>query len=128
MPSQRSMISRLGPLSRRAFSGMCRTRDGWLFSLSRQPTASRGRLLSSGVLTFYFLGRVGGPEGARRRPAGADVGEVQSVELRPQNVALRSKRAVGLVLFLARPRMLHDPVEGEVRIFRRLRKPAGEIV
>src|ERR1700730_11549200 len=96
------MISRLGPFNRRAFSGMCRTRDCWSFSLRRQPTARRGRLLSSGVLMFAFLAGTDWFERAWRRPAGIDVSEVQRIELRPKDVALGSQCAMRFVLFLAR--------------------------
>src|SRR5467141_3414479 len=96
------MISRLGPFNRSARSGMCRTRDGWPFSLRRQPTARRGRLLSSGVLTFAFLAGTYWFEGAGRRPAWINVGEVQRIELRPENVTLSSQGGMGLVLFVAR--------------------------
>src|ERR1700730_1584535 len=122
------MISRLGPFNRRAFSGMCRTRDCWPFSLRRQPTARRGRLLRSGVLTLAFLGRTDWFERARRRPAGIDVGEVQRIELRPKDVTLGSQRTVRFVLFLGRACMLHNPGESEVSVFGRLREAAGEIV
>src|SRR5882762_5590058 len=128
MPSQRSMISRLGPFNRSAFSGMCRTRACWPFSFRRQPRARRGRLLSSGVLTFAFLGGTDWFERTRRWPAGIDVGEVQRIELRPKDVALGSQRAMRFVLFLARARVLHNPGESEVRVFGRLRKAAGEII
>src|SRR5882762_3596667 len=122
------MISRLGPFNRSAFSGMCRTRDCWPFSLSRQPRARRGRLLRSGVLTFAFLAGADWLERAWRRPAGIDVGEVQRVKLRPKDVALGSQRAMRFILFLARVRVLHNPGEGEVRVFGHLREAAGEIV
>src|ERR1700674_2365968 len=122
------MISRLGPFNRSAFSGMCKTRDCWLFSLRRQPTASRGRLLRSGVLMFAFLAGTDWSERARRWPAGINVREVQRIELRPKDVTLRSQRTVRFVLFLARARVLHNPGESEVCVFGRLREATGEIV
>src|ERR1700704_3151050 len=122
------MISRLGPFNRSARSGMCRTRHGCPFSLRRHPSARRGRLLRSGVLTFAFLTGTYWLERAWRRPAWIDVSEGQRIELRPKNVTLGSQGGMGLVLFLARTCVLHNPGEGEVGVFGRLRKAAGEIV
>src|ERR1700730_4797201 len=122
------MISRLGPFNRRAFAGMCRTRDCWPFSLRRQPMARRGRLVRSGVLTFAFLAGGDWFERAWRRPAGINVGEVQRIELRPKDVTLGSQCAMRFLLFLARARVLHNPGESEVCDLGRRREAAGEII
>ena len=67
-------------------------------------------------------------ESAGRGPAGIDVGEIERVELGPENVALGAKRGVGLVLLLACVCVFHDPSEREVGVFGSLRQAAGEIV
>src|ERR1700676_653606 len=127
-PSQRSIISRLGPFNRKARSGMCRTRNGWFFSLRRQPRARHGRLWRSGIIASPSLRGWRWFEGARRRPAGVYVGEVEGVKLCPENVTFGAQGGVGLVLFLARASVFHNPGKSEVGIFGRLREAAGEII
>src|SRR5207248_8480389 len=46
---------------------------------------------------------LGGLQRARRRPAGIHVREIQGVELRPENVALRAHSGVCFILFFAMP-------------------------
>ena len=67
-------------------------------------------------------------KGAGRRPAGIDVGEIEGVELRPEDVALGAQGGVGKVLLFARGGVFHDPGESEVGVFGSLRQAAGEIV
>ena len=67
-------------------------------------------------------------EGAGWRPGGLDVGEVEGVELGPEDVALGAEGGVGVFLFGARVRVLDDPGEGEVGVFGGLGQAAGEIV
>src|SRR5258708_3093495 len=126
LPSQRSTISRLGPFRRRARSGMSNTRC-WLFSPRRHPGASRGRLLSSGgiVSPSRFLGRL---EGTGGRPAGIYIRKIEGVELSPEDVALGTQRGVRSVLLRARLRVLYNPNERKLRVFRRLRQTASEII
>ena len=71
---------------------------------------------------------VAGDEGAGRGPAGIYVGEIQGVELRPEDVALGAEGVVGVVLFVARAGVFDDPGEREVGVFGGLRQAAGEIV
>src|SRR6266404_2608413 len=126
LPSQRSTISRLGPLRRRARSGMSRTRC-WLFSPRRQPGARRGRLFSSGgmVCSSRILC---GLECARRRPARIDVGKVEGVELSPEDVALGTQGGVGGVLLRAGVRVFYDPGESELGVLGSLHQAASEII
>src|SRR6267143_3100267 len=96
LPSQRSTISRLGPFSRNARSGMSSTR--WLLlSPRRQPAARRGRLFGSGVILdpSKFLVRL---KSAGRGPTGIYVGKVKSVELGPENVALGAQGSMRKIL------------------------------
>src|SRR6266403_6062105 len=126
LPSQRSTISRLGPLRRRARSGMSRTRC-WLFSPRRQPGARRGRLFRSGVI-LAFSRVLCGLEGAGGRPPGIDVGKVEGVELGPEDVALGTQGGVGGVLLRAGVRVFYDPGESELGVLGSLRQAAGEII
>src|ERR1700682_1422254 len=77
---------------------------------------------------FQRLATLLSNECSRRRPARVHVGEIQSVELRPQNVALRAQSCVRLVLFFARASVLDDPAQCEIGIFRRLREATSKIV
>src|SRR5260370_24677127 len=126
LAAQRSTISRLGPLRRKARSGMSRTRC-WLFSPRRQPGARRGRLFSSGciVSSSRFPSGLEGPGGG---PAGIDVGKIEGVQLSPEDVALGAQRGMGQILFRARTRVSHDPGESKFGVFRSLRETAGKIV
>src|SRR5882672_2966809 len=126
LPSQRSTISRLGPLRRRARSGMSRTRC-WLFSPRRQPGARRGRLFSSGGMVSSSR-ILCGPECARGRPARIDVGKVEGVELSPEDVALGAQGGVRGVLFQARVRVLDNPGKGKIGVLGSLRQAASEII
>src|SRR5450755_2424404 len=90
--------------------------------------ASRGRLFSSGVITFAFSDGIIRFEGTWRRPARIDVGEIQRIELRPQNVTFGPQGCMGLVLFLSGAGVLHHPGESEVSVFRCLRKASSEVV
>src|SRR5258708_38247418 len=126
LPSQRSTISRLGPLRRKARSGMSRTRC-WLFSPRRQPGARRGRLFSSGCIVSSSR-FPSGLEGAGGRPTRIDVGKIEGVQLSPEDVALGAQRGMGQILFRARARVSHDPGESKFGVFRSLRETAGKIV
>src|ERR1700757_4856971 len=66
-----------------------------------------------------FLGWL---KGAGGRPAGIHVSEIESVELRPENVAFGSQSGVSFVLFFARAGMLHNPGQGELAVFGSLRE------
>src|SRR5579862_9460968 len=67
-------------------------------------------------------------ECAGRRPSGFDVGKVESVELRPQNIAFVAQGLDCQLLLGARLGVIEYVVESELRIFRRLIKSGFEIV
>src|SRR5256885_77015 len=69
-----------------------------------------------------------GAEGAGRGPAGTYVGEIEGVELGPENVALGAEGGMGLVLLFAGVCVLYDPGQREVGVFGGLRQTAGEII
>lgn len=61
------------------------------------------------------------PKGARRGPARVNVGKIESVELRPKNVALRTESGVSLLLIFASARMLDDPAKSKFGVLGSLR-------
>src|SRR5258707_5003003 len=126
LPSQRSTVSRVGPLRRKARSGMSRTRC-WLFSPRRQPGARRGRLFSSGCIVSSSR-FPSGLEGAGGRPTRIDVGKIEGVQLSPEDVALGAQRGMGQILFRARARVSHYPGESKFGVFRSLPETSGTIV
>src|SRR5258708_33283835 len=67
-------------------------------------------------------------ESAGRRPARVYVGKIERIELGPENVALRAQCGVRLILLLARARMLCDPRERKLSVFRRLCQPARAVI
>src|SRR5260370_25826514 len=67
-------------------------------------------------------------EGARGRPAGIDVGEIESVELRPKNVALGAQGGMGRILFRTLSSASYDPGEREFGVVGSLRETAGKII
>src|ERR1700729_3475362 len=65
---------------------------------------------------------------AGRRPAGLHVGEIERVELRPENVALVAQRLHGKFLLDPSLGVLTDIIDGEGGVFRSLRQARLEIV
>src|SRR6266568_2374197 len=129
LPSQRSTICRLGPLRRSARSGISKVccRSSFPFVREAGVSASRPRdeACFANRAASRFLGRL---EGAGGRPAGIDVRKIESVELRPEDIALGAQRRVRLILFLARARVLNDPGESKLGVFGSLREATREIV
>ena len=74
--------------------------------------------------SFAFLGN----ECAGWGPAGIYVGEIESVELGPEDVAFCAEGGVGLVLLFAAVRVFYDPCQRKVAVFGSLRQAAGEVV
>src|SRR5260370_7782908 len=126
LAAQRSTISRLGPLRRKARSGMSRTRC-WLFSPRRQPGARRGRLFSSGCIVSSSR-FPSGLEGAGGRAHRIEGGKIEGVQVGTEDVALGAQRGMGQIRFRARARVSHDPGESKFGVFRSLRETAGKIV
>src|SRR5260370_37894051 len=67
-------------------------------------------------------------EGAGRRRARVYVGKIERIELGPENIALRAQCGVRLILLFARARMLCDPGERKLSVFRRLCQAASEVI
>src|SRR5216683_1962804 len=122
-PSQRSSTCLPVPWSLMAPSGNRITRASSV-PPQRQPAARRGWLESSGGATLAGLDA----ECARRRPSRFHVGEVESVELRPQDVALIAQGLDRQLLLGASLCVVVDIVQGELRIFRGLIESGFEIV
>src|ERR1700728_3557419 len=126
-PSQRSSTCRPVPCSLIAPSGnrIMRSSLPALFSApQRQPIARRGWLESSGGAMLAALDS----KRARRRPSRLHVGEVERVELRPENVALVAQGLDRQLLLGSRLGIVEDIVHRELRILRRLIKPGLEII
>src|SRR5215475_9501303 len=94
-------------------------------SPSQRETISKLGPLRRKARSCIFLRWLESPRG---RPAGIHVGEVESVELCPENVAFRAEGGVSLVLLFARACMFHHPGQRELRVFGSLRKASGEVV
>src|SRR5258708_26756496 len=127
-PSQRSSTCRPVPWSLIAPSGNRITRFSSV-PPHRQPAANRGWRESSGggmsgLLLFLFFDA----KCARWGPPRLNVGEIQRVELCPQDVALIAQRLYGEVLPGSGLRILVDKCHGELSVFRRLRQTHLEII
>src|ERR1035438_3122515 len=127
-PAQSSKIARPVPSTLIAPSGKSTT-GASVVPPQRHPVASRGMLASVNSATdspFAFV--VADLKRTRRRPARLDIGEIERVELRPQNVALIAQRLNHAILLGARGRMLEDILDGKRRVFRGLRQPCFKII
>src|SRR5260370_9864040 len=127
-PSQRSSTCRPVPWSLIASSGNRITRFSSV-PPHRQPAAHRGWRESSGggmsgLLLFLFLDA----KCARGRPSRLNVGEIQGVELGPQDVALIAQRLYGQFLLASGLGVLVHECHGELSVFRRLRQTHLEII
>src|SRR5882672_5674890 len=122
-PSQRSSTCRPVPCSLIAPSGNKITRSCSL-PPQRQPAARRGRLKSSGGATLAGLDS----EGPGRRPPWLNIGEVECVELRPQDVTFVAQSLDRQLLLGSCLRVVVNVVHGEQRILRRLIEPRFKIV
>src|ERR1700692_3968001 len=130
-PSQSSRIMRPVPSTRIAPSGKSTT-GASVVPPQRHPAANFGMLAStSSATTSSSVPRLRFRVDAkrpRRRPSRLDVGEVQRVELSPQNVALITQRLDDGFLFGARGGMTENILNGKGRIFRRFGQSRFEIV
>src|SRR6202158_2643029 len=118
-PSQRSSTCRPVPWSFIAPSGNRITRFSSV-PPHRQPAANRGWRESSGggmsgLLLFFFFDA----KCARRRPSRLNVGEIQRVELCPQDVALIAQRLYGEFLLASGFCILVDAGPCEFTVCRR---------
>src|ERR1017187_8267178 len=132
-PAQSSKIARPVPSTLIAPSGKSTT-GASVVPPQRHPVASRGMLASVNSATDSpFALVVADPKRTRRRPTRLHVSEIESVELRPQNVALVAQRLNHALLLGARGRMIEHILDGKRRVLRRFRQarlkiiePAGE--
>src|ERR1700756_5111984 len=78
----------------------------------RHPAANFGMLASSSSATTASnipgLGFRVDAESPRRRPSRLDIGEIQRIKLRPQNVALIAQRLDDAFLFVTRGGMIEN--------------------
>src|SRR5208282_462969 len=121
-PSQSSRMMRPVPSTRIAPSGKSTTGASTV-PPQRHPAASFGTLVSTNSATMPLDAKR-----ARWRPARLDIGEIERVELRPQNVALVAQCLDGALLLRARRGMVEDVLQGEGCVFRSLRQPRFKIV
>src|ERR1700730_3602611 len=129
-PSQRSSTCRPVPWSLIAPSGNRITRFSSV-PPHRQPAANRGWRESSGggmsgLLLFFFFSL--DAKCARWRPPRLNVGEIQCVELCPQDVALIAQSLYGEFLLGSGLGVLVHECHGELSVFRRLRQTHLEII
>src|ERR1700678_2146733 len=116
-PSQRSSTWRPVPCSLIAPSGKRMTRFSSV-PPQRQPVANRGLAKPSRTAMLCALDL----KRPRRPPSRLHVGEVERVELCPENVAFVAQSLDRQFLLAARLRMIVDVVRRELRIFGRLIK------
>src|SRR5580658_4609563 len=128
-PSQSSRMMRPVPSTRIAPSGNSTTGDSAV-PPQRHPAANFGTLVSKSSATIALRMPGGGVDSksARRRPAGLDIGEVQRVQLGPQNVTLVADCLDNALLLAARSGVVEGVLDGKGGVFRRLRQAGLEIV
>src|SRR5271169_6689789 len=124
-PAHSSRIARPVPSTLIAPSGKSTT-GASIVPPQRQPAASRGTLASvssatDGLSPFVFLLVLilvlADLKSARRRPAGFDVGEIERIELCPQDVALVAQSLDRALLLGTRGGVLEDVLYCECRVF-----------
>src|SRR5450631_310644 len=132
-PSQSSRIMRPVPSTRIAPSGKSTT-GASVVPPQRHPAANFGTLVSTSsatipltMLRVMFRFRLDS-KSARRRPAGLDISEIESVELRPKNVALVAQCLDDALLFRTRGGVVEHILDREGGVLRRLRQPRLKIV
>src|SRR3984893_5155193 len=120
-PSQRSSTCRPVPWSLMAPSGNRITRFSSV-PPHRQPAANRGwRESSGGGMSGLFPSFFFDAKCARWRPSRLNVGEIQRVELCPQDVALIAQRLYGEFLLRSGLGVLVHECHGELSVFLRPR-------
>src|SRR5579862_5241420 len=94
-------------------------------SAHRQPAARRGLLVLSGFATGVLCGS---HERPRRRASWLYIGEIERVELRPQNLAFALQRSNHCFLLIASAGMICHPFEREMRVLGSLLQPSCKVV
>src|SRR5580658_580846 len=128
-PSQSSRMMRPVPSTRIAPSGKSTTGSS-VVPPQRHPAANVGTLssVSSATLPLRLFCVRRNPKSPRRRPARLHIGEVERVELRPQDVALVAQCLNDALLIGPCSRVVERIPDRESRIFRSLRQPRLEII
>src|SRR5579859_132912 len=123
-PSQRSRTCLPVPCNLIAPSGNRITRSASV-PPQRHPAARRGWLVSEGGATSTPFRDA---KCAGRWPSGLHVGEIERIELRPQDVTFIAERLDREILLGTRPGILVDVVDGELCVFGGLRQACHKII
>src|ERR1700678_264162 len=125
-PSQSSRMIRPVPSTRIVPSGKSTT-GASAVPPHRHPEANFGTLASISSATFPLIFPFDA-KSPRRRPPRLDIGEIERVELRPQDVALVAQGGDHALLICARGGMIEGVLNREGRILRSLRQSRFEVV